>query len=440
MCVIRRATVIGAAAVALTVASMTFVSAEPVPSAAELQVQLVESRQELNALYASAAMAAEQVNGARVAAEAAEREIADLDVRLRDATGALDRETEAVAELTIVQWSEHTQVNAWQSLLTSAGPNQLLERSLAYRSTQEALGARVADFEATQAVVSVISVQAEDAAERKREALQAEEAAQAAIVSALAAAESRAAQLEVERDAALEQLAVLQEESLEAVTARQDDIDERIDASGPQPELVQAVSSGSTPSASPTDSAPAPALSAQPTTAAPTQAPRTQAPRPQPAPTTAAPAPQPAPQPTRTPTPTPAPQPKPSPTPAPAPKNAVETTISYAMAQLGKPYQWGGSGPNSFDCSGLTMRALQSAGISVSHHAGTQYSQTRSIRVADRQRGDLLYWSNGSASSIYHVAIYLGNGQMIHAPRPGRSVEIVPFTYWIAPDLASRPY
>jgi cell wall-associated NlpC family hydrolase len=50
-----------------------------------------------------------------------------------------------------------------------------------------------------------------------------------------------------------------------------------------------------------------------------------------------------------------------------------------------------------------------------------------------------VFWSNGSAKSIYHVAIYLGGGKMIHAPRPGRSVEIVSLTYWIKPDLAARP-
>lgn len=114
--------------------------------------------------------------------------------------------------------------------------------------------------------------------------------------------------------------------------------------------------------------------------------------------------------------------------------------IGYAQAQLGKPYGWGAAGPGSFDCSGLTMRALEAAGTGVPRTAGAQYSVLRKIAPSQRQRGDLLFWSNGSPGSIYHVAIYLGGGQMIHAPRPGRGVEIVPVNYWIQPDLAARPF
>lgn len=85
------------------------------------------------------------------------------------------------------------------------------------------------------------------------------------------------------------------------------------------------------------------------------------------------------------------------------------------------------------------MKAWAAAGVSIPHYGGAQYTSTRHVSVNNIQRGDLLYWSNGSAGSIYHVAMYLGGGQMIHAPRPGRDVEIVSFTYWIRPDLASRP-
>ena len=100
---------------------------------------------------------------------------------------------------------------------------------------------------------------------------------------------------------------------------------------------------------------------------------------------------------------------------------------------------WGAAGPSSWDCSGLTMRAWQAAGVSMSHYAGSQYTQFAKVPVNKIRRGDLLFWSDGSASSIYHVAMYLGGGQMIQAPRPGRTVEIVSLSYWIAPDLASRP-
>jgi cell wall-associated NlpC family hydrolase len=84
------------------------------------------------------------------------------------------------------------------------------------------------------------------------------------------------------------------------------------------------------------------------------------------------------------------------------------------------------------------MRAWQAAGVNLPHYAGAQYAQTKPVPISKIQRGDLLYWSNGGPDSIYHEALYLGGGQMIQAPRPGRSVEIVSLSYWIKPDLASR--
>lgn len=84
------------------------------------------------------------------------------------------------------------------------------------------------------------------------------------------------------------------------------------------------------------------------------------------------------------------------------------------------------------------MRAYGAVGVGLPHYAGAQYSSTNRVSVGSRKRGDLLFWSNGGSGSIYHVAIYLGGGQMIHAPRSGRDVEIVPLSYWIMPDLASR--
>ena len=85
------------------------------------------------------------------------------------------------------------------------------------------------------------------------------------------------------------------------------------------------------------------------------------------------------------------------------------------------------------------MKAWGAAGVSFPHSASAQFSRSQRVSVGSIQPGDLVFWSKGSARSIYHVAMYLGGGKMIHAPRPGRNVEIVSITYWIKPDLASRP-
>ncbi|MEU5638953.1 NlpC/P60 family protein [Streptomyces milbemycinicus] len=93
--------------------------------------------------------------------------------------------------------------------------------------------------------------------------------------------------------------------------------------------------------------------------------------------------------------------------------------IAYARAQLGKPYIWGGAGPRGFDCSGLVMRAWQSAGVTLPRttwsqiHAGTATTRGRLVP------GDLVLSYGGG-----HVGLYIGGGRVIHAPRPGATVTI----------------
>ena len=106
----------------------------------------------------------------------------------------------------------------------------------------------------------------------------------------------------------------------------------------------------------------------------------------------------------------------------PATSGDAAAAIAFARAQLGEPYQYGAAGPNSWDCSGLTMMAWQAGGKSLPHYSVAQYQQSTPISLAQLQPGDLLFWGDGGPTSIYHVAIYTGDGMMIHAPgRAGRS-------------------
>jgi peptidoglycan DL-endopeptidase CwlO len=100
--------------------------------------------------------------------------------------------------------------------------------------------------------------------------------------------------------------------------------------------------------------------------------------------------------------------------------------LAYAKAQLGEPYVRNGDGPSSWDCSGLTMRAWESVGVSLPHSAGGQYSRGRYVDKSDLQLGDLVFFYPGSIS---HVGLYAGNGQVIHAPRPGKYVEYIKMSY-----------
>jgi cell wall-associated NlpC family hydrolase len=99
--------------------------------------------------------------------------------------------------------------------------------------------------------------------------------------------------------------------------------------------------------------------------------------------------------------------------------------LAFARAQLGEPYVRNGAGPNGWDCSGLTMKAWGSVGVSLPHSAGQQYNRGRPVARSALQLGDLVFFYSG----ISHVGIYAGNGRVIHAPHPGASVEYIKISY-----------
>jgi cell wall-associated NlpC family hydrolase len=108
------------------------------------------------------------------------------------------------------------------------------------------------------------------------------------------------------------------------------------------------------------------------------------------------------------------------PHPAPAPNGGAQAAVDAALSQVGKPYQWGAAGPNSYDCSGLTMWAWAHGGVSLPHSSAAQYSATSRVSQGDLAPGDLLFFG----SPIHHVAMYIGNGQMVEAPYSGASVRV----------------
>jgi peptidoglycan DL-endopeptidase CwlO len=103
----------------------------------------------------------------------------------------------------------------------------------------------------------------------------------------------------------------------------------------------------------------------------------------------------------------------------PPPSAGAATAVATARAQLGKPYQWGGAGPDSFDCSGLTMYSWAAAGVSLPHSSSAQYAATTHIPLAALQPGDLVFFY----PDLSHVGIYVGGGTMIHAPHTGTVVS-----------------
>ena len=109
----------------------------------------------------------------------------------------------------------------------------------------------------------------------------------------------------------------------------------------------------------------------------------------------------------------------------------ADTAIATAKSYLGVPYVWGGESYGGVDCSGLTMLAWESAGVDLPHLSRAQYSYGTHVPIGSMEAGDLIFWSsNGTQSGIYHVAIYLGGGQMIEAPTFGVPVRITGVYSW----------
>ena len=116
--------------------------------------------------------------------------------------------------------------------------------------------------------------------------------------------------------------------------------------------------------------------------------------------------------------------------------------VNFALAQIGKPYVWGATGPGSFDCSGLTMRAYEAAGVDLPHFAAFQYAHSHPVSFDQLQPGDLLFWATdrSSPATIYHEALYLGGGLMVQAPKSHRKISVASMWMWGPIQFFARPY
>ncbi|MBC7463572.1 MAG: C40 family peptidase [Actinobacteria bacterium] len=106
--------------------------------------------------------------------------------------------------------------------------------------------------------------------------------------------------------------------------------------------------------------------------------------------------------------------------------------LRFALQQIGDIYVWGGSGLERWDCSGLTLRAFQQTGVSLPHSSAVQFNYGKSVSYKSLKPGDLVFYGR----PISHVAIYMGGGKMVQAPRAGKRVEVVSLTL----QFGSKPF
>lgn len=109
--------------------------------------------------------------------------------------------------------------------------------------------------------------------------------------------------------------------------------------------------------------------------------------------------------------------------------------VAYAVSKVGRTqYVWGAAGPNSFDCSGLTLASYASAGVSLPHSSAAQFGIGKSVSKADLRPGDLLFWY----SPVHHVGIYIGNGNFVHARNTSVDIVMQPLSSYPAPYSGAR--
>lgn len=123
-----------------------------------------------------------------------------------------------------------------------------------------------------------------------------------------------------------------------------------------------------------------------------------------------------------------------------APSAAGDQALTYAVEQIGKPYLWGATGPESYDCSGLTSQAWTRAGVHVPRTSQEQWAELPKVRLSELRPGDLVVYFPKAT----HVAMYLGDGKVVHAPRPGSRVKVSPIASnpllgAVRPDPAAGP-
>lgn len=317
-----------------------------------------------------------------------------------------------------------------KAALDRAGENtdaklQKVQALQSVATTMEGIAAQKESAQRTATQKTEATKNAAQAAANAAQAAQSQATSQRAnLISQLAAQRNTTVALETQRQEQLEQA----EQNRKNEEARKQAQQAAAQAKAKEEQEKQNEAKAKE-TASPTPGQPDPQPSQ---TAAPEPAPsQTTTPEPAPSPSeTSQPAPAPEPEPEPAPAPTPEPDPEPEPDPTPAPSGGADVAIAKAYTFIGVDYVWGGESYSGVDCSGLAMLSWAAAGVSLTHSSRAQYWEGTHVSLDSVQPGDLIFWSSdGSAGSIYHVAIYLGNDQMIEAPTFGVPVRVTGVRY-----------
>lgn len=376
---------------------------------ASIRAALVQARATLEAAAEEAEVASEAFNGAQWRLSEAKQETAAARVAADAAAEQVEVERAALARLATQSYQNGTPISGLTVFFSSGGPEEVMDEVGVTQSAATTMASRYEDFQALDFLARSTADRAEQAQQAQADLV--EEAARLRNVAAAAAqdAQSQAASIAARRRQLVNELAEAQNISVRLALRRQDGL-ERIAqrkaaaaAAAKARAEALAAEKDRDESKNETKNDGAPASPSDAPSDAPSDGPGDGG----------------------------------SATPLGTSSDAARA-IRYARAQLGEPYQWAAAGPGSWDCSGLTMMAWRSGGVSLPHYSAAQYDRTKHIGVGDLRPGDLVFWGD-SPSSIHHVALYIGDGQILHAPRTGRPVAIDSMYYWVPPNYFGRP-
>ena len=405
-------------------------------SVAEIEVKLAEVNATAATATQNAQIAGEDLNEAQIALNAATATANKASADADAAEAAFQEGKQQIASVAQATYRNGGgSLDAIAPYLDADGLRGVETKKVGINSFSSSAEAKMQNVAALEQVAKVTRDAANTALDNQKKATDEVQARTDAANKAATDAQTQANIVAAQRDAYVKELATKQNTTVDLINQREASLAaERTAAERAAAEQASAAVAAA--DSQRRADTPAPAADATPEAPASSPAPDASA-----APAEEAPAPAPA---EEAPAPAPAEE---EPAPAPAYEEPVyeepddeepsysyggaSTAIATAMTYLGVPYVWGGESYGGVDCSGLTMLAWESAGVDLPHLSRAQYGYGTHVSLGDMEAGDLIFWSSdGTQSGIYHVALYLGDGEMIEAPTFGVPVRVTGVYSW----------
>ncbi|MGW1340447.1 C40 family peptidase [Kribbella sp. NPDC002412] len=391
-----------------------------------IENQLAAANARLEQLGVASGIAAEAYNGAVYRLQQAKAEATQAAARAAKAQKTLTAQRQQIGRFAAASYQGGGDVAKLAPLFTAEGPQQLLDSAGAARSVSAAMQGSYLRFTATQVMANLFKVQADEAVKKVKKATDEAAKAKAAAEAAERAQASAVTAMGVQRTQAITQLAVLQNTSVQVAAQRQRGLEELARqraaaiAAKKAAELRRRIAAREAAERA----REAAEQAREERERAREERERREEQREKPS--------------TKPPKKKQPDRPREDDRPA---RKGAQAAIEFALDQIGDMYLWGGTGPSRWDCSGLTQGAWAKAGVYLPHYSVAQYEQVRHIDEDELRPGDLIFWSTDpdDPGTIHHVAMYIGDGRMVHAPRSGKPVQIDSVYYWEPPDFFGRP-